>query len=418
MLNPSKSPLLVQKTLTVAPPGQGEGDVFTWGGATPRLCSNLPKSFCWDNDYTDLQPNAPYVQFLKDLGYDVERDLAFEFRGYHRWTCENSECPQEDVYLPVITSGRYHPQKSFKHVSRVVGRVMDKIRFVQKHAPADYLINLDLTCPAWVSDRAGDHLTLDRLRKAVNRFLTNLRKECFHEQKSQLGGVYAVHTWATKRPLDKHLHVHLSIFNVAFNPREKTFYRFKPMLDHLKIKRAWQKSLKSVGLWDNPNDNSLPDCHIHYFKLSDAPRLIHRLRYVFRKPIVDLNRNLTFDFELDKAWAIKVLNYTPRQVQIGFMLKLKKLGYVCSKSFSELCPRCGQPMRLDVVFVAVSWKGQRSVGKPPPPMKKPRPYPGNFPELPHLVRVGSEWVETKPPLCEGQNDIDNDKPQIPVNQYT
>ena len=374
-----------------------DGDVLTWGGAKPRLCSRLPKSFCWDGDYASLKPKPPYVQFLTDLGLNVDYCLSFQFHGYYRYTCLNERCYIEDVYLPVITCGPYHPHNSFKHVSRVVGRVMDKVRFVQKNTPADYLINLDLTCPAWVSENAGDRRVHKSLRKAVNRFLVELRKELFHDKKSQLGGIYAVHTWATKTPLKKHLHVHLMIFNVAYTPRENEFYRFRPVINHGAVKRAWRKSLMSVGLWDNPNNNDLPDCYIHYFKLSDVPCLIHRLRYVFRKPITDLNRNLTFDQinGFDTAWAMKLLNYTPRQVQIGFMLKLKKLGYVCSKSFTELCPVCGQPMRLDAVYNARPHLG---FGKPPPPVKKPVLYRGFFPELPHLVRVGSKWVKTQPPV--------------------
>lgn len=393
MLDPLKSLEPEQKTLSVL--GEGNASV-SGGGAKPRLCSILPKSFCWDSDNSKLELNAPYVQFLKDLGYDVDRDLSFNFHGYHKHTCENEKCHVEDVFTPVITCGRYHPHTSFKHVSRVVGRVMDKVRFVQKNAPASYLINLDLTCPSWVSAHARDPPTLKLLRRAINRFLSNLRKECFHEKKSQLGGFYCVHIWATANPLKKHLHVHLSIFNVAFNPHEKVFHRFKPMLDHLKIKRAWRKSLQSVGLWDNPLDSDLPDCHVYYLNLSDAPRLIHRLRYVFRKPITDLNQNLTFEKinGFDEAWAVQLLNFTPRQVQIGFMLKLKALGYVCSRSFSELCPACGEPMRLDVVFIT---SPRLPLGKPPPPVITPRLYPGNFPDLPHLVRLAGEWVTSLPP---------------------
>ena len=399
MLDPSKSLVSDQKTLSVF----DQEDVSTWGGAQPRLCSILPKSFCWDNDFSTLDPTPPYVAFLKVLGYDPDCDLSFKFLGYHRYTCENPKCHIEDIFFPVIRCGRYHPHRSFKHVSRVVGRVMDKVRFVQKYAPADCLINLDLTCPAWVSERAEDPSIITRLRRAVNRFLTNLRKECFYDKKSQLGGFYCVHTWATTHPLNKHLHVHLSIFNVAFNSREKTFHRFKPMLDHLKIKRAWRKSLRSAGFWDSPDESSLPDCYARYVKLSDAPRLIHRLRYVFRKPITDLNRNLTKENTtgFDDVWAIRLLNFTPRQVQLGFMLKLKALGYVCSKSFSELCPACGQPMRLDVIYHTPPCP---PFGRPPPPLKTTRFYPGNFPELPHLVRLRGEWVYADPPAVSTESE--------------
>ncbi|GAI22332.1 unnamed protein product, partial [marine sediment metagenome] len=46
---------------------------------------------------------------------------------------------------------------------------MEKIEFIEEHAPADYLLKLDLTLPGWVSKslRPDD---LKRLRLAVNRF--------------------------------------------------------------------------------------------------------------------------------------------------------------------------------------------------------------------------------------------------------
>jgi len=358
------------------------GNVSSWGGLRPVYCSNMPKSFCWDLDYSRLEISPAFWLLLERIDVDPAKALKFDFHGYRRYSCPNQNCDIQEIYLPVISCGSYHPHQSFKHVSRCIDRVLGQIDFLEKRvswrkSKSYYLICLDLTCPGEVSKRVMDPGVVKRLRRAVNIFIAKLGILLFPGKKSQLGGFYAVHIWKTSKPIDPHLHVHLQLFNVAYNAREKRFYRFKPMISHTYVKKAWRDALKSQGLWDNPLEQSYPDCYIHYIKLEDRGRVIHRLRYVFRRPIVDLNSNLALgdlQGEVDPVWIRRLLSYVPRRVKVGFMTNLKRLGYVCRKSFFERCPICGGVLRK-LEFV-----------------------PGNLPEFPHFVRDRSgKWIPIDPP---------------------
>lgn len=389
MVDLTQSLILDTKSLSI------EGDASSWGGQEPvyvHLRTNqlpgdrLPPStlFAWDQDYSRLEVSRGFRQLVErfdtsDPLRDPAKTLYSNFRGYHRYACQNRVCPLMKIYLPVIDCGRYHPHKSFKHVSRCVGRILDQIEFLEKKSPVDYLICLDLTCPGEISDRVMDPGVIKRLRRSVNLFIENLRILLSRGKRrfSKLGGFYSIHIWATKDPVNPHLHVHLQLFNVAFSLKENRFYRFKPMISHLLVKKAWRDALRSQGLWGDPIDRDLPDCYIHYLKLKDRERLIHRLRYVFRKPIVDLNMRLQGDLpdlDLDPRWIRHLLDYTPRRVKIGFMSNLKHLGYLCPKSFSERCPFCGGVLQK-IGFV-----------------------PGNLPDLPHFIRDRSgRWIQVDPP---------------------
>ncbi|GAH91376.1 unnamed protein product, partial [marine sediment metagenome] len=112
---------------------------------------------------------------------------------------------------------------------------------------------------------------------------------------------------------------------------------------HYKVKVAWRESLRAVGMWDNPLPSFLPTCKAGYIKLSDRPRLIHRIRYVFRKPVVDINKSIDNcdTSHVDPIWARYLLDYTPRQVCVGWAVNLKRFGFHSSNSILERCPCCG-----------------------------------------------------------------------------
>ncbi|GAI38710.1 unnamed protein product, partial [marine sediment metagenome] len=134
------------------------------------------------------------------------------------------------------------------------------------------------------------------------------------------------------------------LLNVAYHPRQKAFHRFKPFVDHYKVKIAWRASLSSVGLWDSPLASFLPDCHVGYIKLSHKEKVVSRISYVFRKPIVDINKNIDScdTTHVDPVWIRSLLDYTPRQVFTGWAVSLKRFGFNSSKSILPTCPCCGE----------------------------------------------------------------------------
>ena len=316
-------------------------DVSSWGGLQPVYVTRLPKSFAWEKlDTADLP--STFVDLFRRSNINLDL-LSFRKLGYRAWKCVNPNCEIDTIYLPMVKCGIYHPWNSFKHASRCVARIMPRIEFMEKRG-ADYLICLDLTTPHYDHFRKDPDGTIRKLRKAVNHFLQELHKELFPGKKSKLGGFYSLHTWKTTKPLDFHFHVHLQLFNVAFDG--KAFHRFHPFLDLRKVREAWRKSLLKFGLWAEPSP-ILPDVHDHYIKLENRPRLVHRLRYIYRRPLEDLAKYLTpQDLEgLDVEWVRWLIRYTPRQVFVGFATSLKRLGFACPKSDSLICPVCGHPMR-------------------------------------------------------------------------
>jgi len=344
MLNPTEFLISDKKVFSDDPAG-------LWGGLKPVYVTQISKFVFAGSFYRDV--NLIYARFLERLGIDPEKALRFELRGFKTYECMSKYrdggsrwCGVDSIHIPIVECGSYHPHVSHRHVCRVVSQLMERIEFIEDHTPADYLIKLDLTVPGWVSKslRPDD---LKRIRLAIRIFLEKLQPLLFHH-KSRLGGFYTIHVWKTTKPLDPHLHVHFNLLNVAWNPQSKTFHRFKPWISEQCVKRAWRDALKSVGFWDDPCDTHYPDCHVGYFRLADRSRLVHRIKYCFRKPLVDLNEFIgNCDLSrVDQAWARYLLHYTPRRFYAGWMLRLGKFGFNSSKLGSLRCPICGDVLRF------------------------------------------------------------------------
>lgn len=318
-----------------------ERDVSTWGGLQPAYVTLLPESFAWGK-FAGGGLNGFYRNLFENLNINLDT-LDYKKWGYRAYYCVNSRCSIDTIYLPIVKCGKYHPHVSVKHSSRCVSRIMPRLNFMRSHN-ADYLICLDLTTPHDQRFKEDSAAMIGLLRKAINDFLLELRQQFFPGKNSRHGGFYALHTWKTTKPLDFHFHVHLQLFNVALEG--KVFHRFNPKLDSRKVRLAWKLALKKFGLWDSPGVG-LPVVHLHYIKLTDKARLVHRLRYIYRRPLEDLARNLTAEMleGFDEAWARELIRYTPRQVFVGFAVRLKSFGLILPKSDSVYCPVCGEVMR-------------------------------------------------------------------------
>lgn len=338
--------------------GYGEAsEASPWGGLQPVYVHTLPKSlkadFALDGDYTRFEVSED----LRRLGSRLELSPAvfsFTFQGYKAYECQNKTCGVNRVYLPMVSTGVYHPYLSVKHSGRCVAQTLDVLDFVRDNTPADYASFICLTAPAWVSAGLLDNNTLPRFRRAVSGFLELLRGRLFSSKKSKLGAIFAVHTWSSKHPLEKHLHAHLILPNVAYGSNKKEFYRFKPLIDAAVVKECWREALRGVGLWDsNLPSGDLPDVHLQYvslnpFDFEERCRLVHHIKYIFRLPLADLNENLELgDIEaFDDRFARFLFNYTTRRHRLGWLTNLKRFngGPVCRKSNSQPCPLCGSEM--------------------------------------------------------------------------
>lgn len=363
----------------VSPPTPPSADVSayastSWGGLQPDLCSPTSQ-IAYAGSFRGVWVNARYAQLLKSLDFDIAKVLRFELKGFKKYECLNERCGLRYVYLPMISCGVYHPYVSSKHTNRAIAKTMARIEFVEKVARPDYLIKIDLTLPQHASFEYYRTRDNSKLRKAVNIFICELQKALFHHP-SRLAGFYTTHVWKTKKPLVPHLHAHLNLFNVAFNPTDKTFHRFQPRLNERVVKRAWARALGKVGI-GLPRWVKLPDVHLGYIKLRDRGRVVHRIRYVARRAIADLNSyidNCSFE-GVKREWLRHLLRYTPRVSWVGWGHNLGKFGYNSPKSFLETCPLCGGYMvylgREPSLPPNVGWFGINRRGKlapihPPP----------------------------------------------------
>ena len=431
--------------------------------------STKSKTFCWDGDLTRLQVSEPLEKLFKWLNVPANQ-YRFDFRGYVAWDCLAENCEAERVYLPMANCGIHHPWTSFKHVSRCAARIIEQLEFLEQHSNLDYLSHVVLTAPDFVSEYlGGPHVIhkkergvwvrkerdlLEDFRGAVRYFIKLLGRRLFPHHPAVLGGWFGLHVWSSSHPLTKHLHAHLLMPNVSYNTKEKTFYRFSPHVDDRTrrlIRECWREALIKFAMWDHAvPDDFLPDASIKNYPLRVLPRayraalrkqafdmsnpdnpaeiadnyarllksvpkdqrtefnpqVIHRLRYAFRSPLVDLNENLEPQMlaGANREWVTFLINYTTRRSRAGFlsmMVKVKTveeitgvervqrvalfkhLGLICRNSLSARCPLCGSAM------------------------VKMGTVKSNLPDLPHLIRDrDGEWVEVPPPFEPLPNQTD------------
>jgi len=370
-----------------------------WGGLQPVYVHLIPKplapTFALDGEHTRFEVSDD----LRRLGARLDFSPAVfshTFTGYKLFECRNENCDLDRVYLPMVSTGVYHPYRSTKHAGRCVAQTLDVLDFITENTPATHASFICLTAPEWVSKDLLDFRTLPRFRKAISYFLDRLHARLFPRKPSQFGALFAVHTWRSKHPLEKHLHAHLILPNAAYNSTENKFHRFSPMIDETVVKECWRDALNDVGLWDNNlPSGDLPDVHLQYvslnpFDFEERKRLVHHVRYIFRLPLADLNQYLERGdveaLDLDERFARYLFDYTTRRRRLGWMTNLKRFngGPVCRKSNSQPCPVCGSEM---VYLGRIN---------------------SNLPDVLHVFRDRTgEWVQIPPPFepIEGQPDV-------------
>jgi hypothetical protein len=304
--------------------------------------------FVLSNWFSKSRPSETYINLIKSLGYDPGEVLKFELKGFLNYRCGNKDCIVGDFYVPMANAGKFHPWRSFKHSERVVSQTMAKLEALHKISGFDYLITIDLTFPKDISMHllnAGDRYELLHLvNKVVSDFMQGLESLLFYNRGSSLGGFFSVHIWRTSSPCEAHLHIHLNLPNVALG-KDKKFYRFSPRIRVMWIKEAWRDSLEKYGLWSD-SAFGYPDVFISFRRFKHRDKIAHRIRYCFRRPLVDLNKKLkAVELIEDNHSFVKfLLAYVPRRHNLGWFANFKGLRIIVSNRKvrrSVLCPVCG-----------------------------------------------------------------------------
>ena len=99
------------------------------------------------------------------------------------------------------------------------------------------------------------------------------------------------------------------------------------------------------GLWAEDPEKQ-PDVFIRFIPFEDRMKVAHRIRYMFRLPLLDVNERADAD-ELalaDVDFVRWLLKQTTRRHNSGWMTNMKWLDVACHNSSSAediLCPSCG-----------------------------------------------------------------------------
>lgn len=332
-----------------------------------------------DNFTNLINPPPEYVKFIKYVmgwGDDPVLDPTVLCSARHGgWYSYKCKMTGTKVFTPRITdAGPYSAwrvwQNTKSSVSRFVSLLM-KLADVgfKSQDRADYLLGIDLTFPKYFSEQyANDPVEgLKVVREVFRSFVGLLKDRYLRDPKTeQLGLCYNPHISSTKNPLEPHFHLHCNMVNVVIRKDVETegytFKRFKPFYvktDSFKIRELWGKALSEHGI-DILTNDGLPVVYLQNIRLGNKRKILHRLKYCGRSPIVDLfNYFVDNDFNPAdirfEAFAGYLTGVDPdfhfvnKRQPMGFFTRLAK--YVGKdKEIKHYCSICGsEAERSDII---------------------------------------------------------------------
>ncbi|KXB04508.1 hypothetical protein AKJ49_02040 [candidate division MSBL1 archaeon SCGC-AAA382A03] len=376
---------------------------------------DFPSEFAWDGRGYEL--NDAYVELMDLLDVDHD-DLRCVFNGYSEYEHVDYggvNCPVDKIYKPMLDVGQYHIQRSYEHRNRSGDRALDRLSYLKEEVEdqgkkMDYLIFIDLTTPEFVSKKLLDPElrddVLEDFREAVGEFFRRLYDDKFSDGSGEFAPMRTIHTWSSKSPLKPHLHTHTVMPNVAIQTVKQRwehpagesvpelekeaylYHRFKPMLDDKRVKRVWRDVLRDYGFWEAEDGDGLPDVYLQYIRFRgdgrvaskearrDNGRIHHKLSYMCRLPLEDLNENLEEEdlVGVYEEWMEWLINYTTVRANLGFAHDLNRIGYNSNKSIPVRCPICQSKLSYNRKIV------------------------DNLPDVDHLIRNNDgDWEDAPPP---------------------
>jgi hypothetical protein len=333
-------------------------------------------TFC---DFYELLARPPerFKRYVERLGYghlaeDAEIDETHPVRAK---ICVNGKT----VYIPKYAKKNELLKKAISRRSGVC-RLADQLyEFAELSEKADYLMCLDLTVPRWATDSKEMDNEREKVKTAFQLFRERLVREFY---RFDLGFIANYHPWGSKS-LEPYLHVHIAYLNVCLieNGEDIEIVRFKPYYTKEELERIreiWKECLIAVG-YRIPEQTKI-DLKFKYIPLSDRGRVVHRLSYMSRSPIIDLVRYFILNDRepnIDDEWAKYLLSYENRRHVYGFF---RKLSYYIEKLRAKrgkkeqngeqnghekkrYCPICGSNVEYTEPLYFAEWESMFRQGK-------------------------------------------------------
>jgi len=309
-----------------------------------------------------LRPTHP---FFKDKQGFIEDYAAYK-------TDPNSE--HFLLYPKCRYEHRNNPHRRFRLSRSHTGRTFKKLIDLREacHLANLKFVNLDLTLAKelseWLGQQPGGHEMAWRLFK---HWLDNCLAKLM-PQDSTMALWAVLHFWSTKNPLEPHFHFHICLLNyvevLAFDdPENGQTYELgerpfpvnedgkrtpftKAQLAELRSgSRRIQANFAYRHRIDAPSlaqdqEADLYVAYLNFNKPDDTPRIINRLKYMTRPPIVDYARVSNKNKSYPNPTEL-ILKYTTQMRTFGFARRLKGLiGEVDDSEICKLSPLTGKKM--------------------------------------------------------------------------
>lgn len=351
---------------------------------------HLKRNIIWVGAFSRrVKPSEDYIKLISYLDLSpLECNVRMD--GYTKYMCMTNTYS----YRPNIKyAGRYNPFKYENSASASISRLCRQISrllllpnvlypakkkdaswdsFREYHSGIDYLMDMELTCPAWLSQKLTKNfnVVLDRFYVAVRLFLdiyklylydtvlSPLKDEIPISDISLMSWVW-IHPWKTKLPIFPHLHAHLEVSNCVYIKSKNIFIRTKPMVNEPLLKQYWAECLDEVfGVKQRKHD--VYDAHFWYRKIADRRGLYKRLKYCQRRPVADLKEYYDFhpfnETLIKETFVAQLLEYPNRRHSLGCACRLKSLVGE-EEDRKMVCPMCGEhPQKVGWVSAEDAWR--------------------------------------------------------------
>jgi len=268
-----------------------------------RVVDPNPKKYKTWFSAVGKSPNCASFQYNKRfIKLEVEKDEFLEYK-YIPLGCGNSliceECGKISLYKKL--------SRTFSLTTAL------SIRF-----PESEIASIVFTVPHnHKIHNFPSRKYFDILFSHVHKILNTIFPDCPH--------LLVLHTWSSKDPNDKHIHIHSLIFGI----------RESGKLQHLfypahQINKLWQDAL------DYPYQTNI---HIKYWHLKNRPKTSHALKYTLRSPIGDFVKKINSVLTIDYICNINLL--------VGFQ-RIRWFGWMCNTKMKKTLAQFGIIQKVTV----------------------------------------------------------------------
>jgi hypothetical protein len=287
--------------------------------------------------YTELintEKKCPaYLDLLEFFGYKRETGMGY----IYAWRMFECQKHGRNFYFPEVSCGYYSPFKKWRSIKSSSSRTLRKLESVDWF---EDIMDFVLTFPIEVDKNPTNELLCWMV---YENFIHKLQKLEYFGGK--LFATANLHPWATSNPLENHWHIHSMIVAGLISKHNRHYQLSLPLAPHIlhQIKNLWASCVNEIF---NTNYETL-DVHLAYIPIGDKRRILHKLKYMKRRPLVDMAEYYTkhdFVANFNVEFVHYLLDYKNNTKCFGEWTNLSHYVNRQVSKNNNICPCCGSDM--------------------------------------------------------------------------